>query len=99
MTTPLTIEVRSRDGSPVVAARGEIDLSNVESFSKALQSIDDHDDAEPILVDLSAIEYLDSSGINALFAHADRIRVLANAILLPVLEVSGLTEVVTVEPA
>ena len=50
-------------------------------------------------VDLSGVEYLDSGGINVLFAHADDIHVIANPILMPVLKISGLTDVASVESA
>lgn len=52
-----------------------------------------------VLVDLSAVEYLDSAAINALAAHADRIELIAHPILMPVLKVSGLTELTAIVPA
>ena len=39
-------------------------------------------------VDLSGVEYLDSGGINVLFAHAGGIHLIANPILMPVLKIS-----------
>ncbi|PRC58646.1 anti-anti-sigma factor, partial [Mycobacterium sp. ITM-2017-0098] len=56
-------------------------------------------DGSPLHVDLSAIDYLDSGAINVLFDHADSIDVLVNPILLPVLTVSGLTDVASVRAA
>ncbi|PRC57368.1 anti-anti-sigma factor, partial [Mycobacterium sp. ITM-2017-0098] len=56
-------------------------------------------DGSPLHVDLSAIDYLDSGAINVLFDHADPIDVLVNPILLPVLTVSGLTDVASVRAA
>ena len=50
-------------------------------------------------VDLTGVEYLDSGAINALFGHAASLRLIANPILMPVLQISGLTDVATVEPA
>lgn len=52
-----------------------------------------------LLVDLSAVEYLDSAAINTLAAHADRIELVAHPILMPVLRISGLTELTTIESA
>ena len=52
--------------------------------------------AESFLVDLSAVEYLDSAGINALFGHVSRVRIIAPPLLLPVLNVSGLGEITSV---
>jgi anti-anti-sigma factor len=92
MATPLTIAVVRRDASTVVLkARGEIDLSNIDTFAAAL--------VDATVVDLSGVEYIDSGGINALFANAVHIHVIANPILLPVLKISGLADVVSVESA
>jgi anti-anti-sigma regulatory factor len=92
MATPLSIAVVGRnDGAVVLTATGEIDLSNIDTFAEAL--------VDATVVDLSGVEYLDSGGINELFANADHIHVIANPILLPVLKISGLTDVVSVEAA
>lgn len=92
MATPLSIDVvRRNDGTVVLTATGEIDLSNIDTFADAL--------VDATVVDLSGVDYLDSGGINALFGNADHIHVIANPILLPVLKISGLTDVVSVESA
>ncbi len=52
-----------------------------------------------LTIDLSGIDYLDSGAINLLFSHADRIELVVNPILLPVLKVSGLADVVNVQHA
>jgi anti-anti-sigma regulatory factor len=52
-----------------------------------------------VTVDLSGVEYLDSGGINVLFAHANDIHLMANPLLIPVLKISGLTDVASVESA
>lgn len=95
MTTPLTLSTdRQDDGTLVLTATGEIDLSNIASFTKALA---DATASGPVTVDLRGVEYLDSGGINALFTHADHISLVANPMLMPLLTVSGLPELVTVE--
>jgi anti-anti-sigma regulatory factor len=92
MPTPLSLSVvRREDESVVLTATGEIDMSNIDVFADALTGA--------TLVDLSGVEYLDSGGINALFANADHIHVIANPLLLAVLKISGLTDVVSVESA
>ena len=56
----------------------------------------------PITVDLSAVKYLDSAGINVLFKHADeidRLHLIVHPFLLRVLTISGLSEIATVQPA
>jgi anti-anti-sigma regulatory factor len=96
MPTPLTVDTDlSNDGKLVVVASGDIDLSNIGVFSRALNDAASTDGA--ITVDLSEVEYLYSGAINALFTHADRIDlIIANRYLIPALTVSGLTELATV---
>ncbi len=102
MTTPLTLDTaRRNDGNLVLTAAGEIDLSNIDAFNQALTTATTEagGSGETLTVDLSAVEYLDSAAINALFARADDIRLVAHPLLMPILNVSGLTELVTTEPA
>ncbi|MYS23532.1 anti-anti-sigma factor [Streptomyces sp. DvalAA-14] len=86
---------RGTDGGAVLAALGEIDMSNVDTFRSALA------EAIPaggtLRVDLTDVHYLDSAGLAVLFDHAPRISLIAGALLEPVLTISGLTEIVTVE--
>ena len=95
MATPLSIDTVQRDGEVVLTAAGEIDLSNVEEFSGALTAAGT--DGSRLIVDLSEVLYLDSGAINVLFSNAGRIRLIANPILMPVLRISGLTDVAVVE--
>lgn len=100
MATPLSVNVdRGSDGIPVVAAAGEIDLSNVDTFARALSQAIAESGSSPssLVVDMTAVEYLDSAAINTLFDYAEHIRIIANPVLLPVLTVGGLTQVATVE--
>ena len=101
MTTPLTLNIDYRDGGTVaLVATGEIDLSNVDTFSRAINdAIAKAGSGGTVTVDLSAVEYLDSGGINVLFTHADHIRVIVKPLLIPVLKISGLSELTTVESA
>lgn len=102
MPTSLTLDTaRRNDGQVVLTAAGEIDLSNIDAFNQALSSAtaEAEGNGGMFTVDLSAVEYLDSSAINALFARAAHIDVIAHPLVMPVLTVSGITELVTVEPA
>jgi len=103
MPTSLTLDTaRSGDGGLVLTATGEIDLSNVEPFSQALTTaVADADtgDAQRLVVDLSGVEYLDSAAVNVLFPHAERIRVIAHPFLVRIFDISGFSEVATVEPS
>ncbi|HZA12240.1 STAS domain-containing protein [Mycobacterium sp.] len=102
MPTPLTLDTARRsDGKVVLSAAGEIDLSNIGRFDQALTTAvaEAASSGGTLTLDLSAVEYLDSAAINALFARADHIQLIAHPVLMSVLTISGLTELVTVEPA
>ncbi len=100
MATALTITTdRREDGASAVTAAGEIDLTNIDAFAAALDDACTARVGTAVIVDLSGIEYLDSGGINVLFGHANDIHVIANPILMPVLKISGLTDVASVESA
>lgn len=101
MVTPLGLTTDSRDdGSLVVRATGELDLSNIDMFSEALTDARKAGaDHHQLTVDLSGVDYLDSCAISVLFDHAENIDIVVNPILMPVLKISGLTEVTTVRPA
>lgn len=99
MATPLQLRTERHDGELVLVAVGELDLSNVHTFAGAIGSAVAGTDGAPLHVDLSEVEYLDSGAINVLFDHAESIDLVVNPMLLPVLSVSGLTDVVTVKPA
>jgi anti-anti-sigma factor len=100
MPTSLTLDTaRCSDGKLILIATGEIDLSNVDAFDQALSAATAEVAAsgETLTVDLTAVEYLDSAAINALFTRAEDIRLVAHPLLMPVLTISGLSELVTVE--
>ncbi len=102
MATPLNLNTdRDADGTPRITAAGEIDLSNIDVFTEALATAS-AGTRGPITVDLGAVKYVDSAGINALFDHADqvdRLHVIVHPLLVRVLTISGLSEIATVEPA
>jgi anti-sigma B factor antagonist len=96
MTTPLTLSTDRRpDGRAVLTATGEIDMSNAGQLGEALAQAGDG----PLIVDLTAVEYLDSAGLTVLFTHADHIELVAASLLVPVLTISGLSEITQVRKA
>ncbi|KUI45454.1 anti-anti-sigma factor [Mycobacterium sp. GA-1199] len=102
MPTPLTVRTGRRDdGTVVLSAAGELDLSNIDAFTDAIAAVGRRSqETARLTIDLSAVEYLDSGAINALFEHAPQIRtIVANPILMPVLTISGLTSVAQVQAA
>ncbi len=92
MTTPLTLSTHQRpDGRRVLTAVGEIDMTNADVFRDALAAGQPGD--QPLLVDLTGVEYLDSAGLTALFTYADHIELIATPLLAPVLNISGLHDI------
>lgn len=102
MPTSLTLDTARRiDGKLVLTAAGEIDMSNIDAFNQALTSATTElgSGGGTLTVDLSAVEYLDSAAVNVLFARAERIDVVAHPLLMSIFTVSGLAELVTIQPA
>ena len=60
----LGIETRAEDEVTVVALSGEFDLAGVERFEIALGRLESGPGA--VLVDLSGLDFMDSSGLRAL---------------------------------
>ncbi len=52
-----------------------------------------------LTVDLSSVDYLDSAAINALVPHAESVQIVANPVLMRVLQVSGLGELTKIRPS
>ena len=93
MTTPLTLSTdRHPDGRTVLTAVGEIDMSNAGQLRDAL----DQAGGAPLVIDLTSVEYLDSAGLTVLFSHAGHIELVATPLLVPVLRISGLSEITDV---
>lgn len=102
MPTLLTLDTAlTNEGQLVLVAVGEIDLSNIDTFNEALATAtaEAAGGGGKFTVDLSGVEYLDSAAINALFAHADDIRLVAQPLLMSALTMSGLAELVSIEVA
>lgn len=95
MTTPLELSARrDADGVTVLTAAGEIDMSNAAGFRDALSQAGAGDAA--FIVDLTGADYLDSADLTALLPYASRVKIIAAAVLAPVLSVTGLDPVTTV---
>ena len=93
MTTPLSLATHLRlDGTQVLTAVGEIDMSNADSFREALNRASAAD-GRLVVVDLTGVEYLDSAGLTVLFTHAAHLELIATPLLAPVLTISGLADI------
>ena len=74
MATPLNLTADvGADGTPRVTASGEIDLSNIDAFTDALETAS-AGTRGPITVDLSAVKYLDSAGIRLVYRLRESLR-------------------------
>ncbi|MBK3636186.1 STAS domain-containing protein [Streptomyces asoensis] len=92
MPTQLTLtHGRTSAGGSLLTVAGEIDMSNSTALADAIDDV-----RGPLVVDLTGVEYLDSAGLNVLFAHAERLEIVATPLLQPVLAVSGLARLVEV---
>jgi anti-sigma B factor antagonist len=68
--TPLEIGVERRDGATVVSVGGEVDMATAPQLCACLREL-----SGPVIVDLSRVNFLDSSGMAVLVgarARADR---------------------------
>jgi len=73
MSTLARLEDEWHDEVPVARVEGEVDASNVKEIGDRLRSLLSNRSVA-MVVDLSATTYLDSAGINLLFALADEMR-------------------------
>jgi anti-sigma B factor antagonist len=84
MTQPLEIDTSSLPRALVVRARGDIDMASApEVGAEVLQAARTHE-SECLVLELGAVEYIDSSGLELLFRlHA---------------ELAGSRELITIAP-
>jgi anti-sigma B factor antagonist len=82
----------------VISLAGELDESNVATVRQAIHEATERADDEILVVDLSMLEFIDSSGIAVLFALADlgdaRLRIVPSRApgVERVLRLTGLTD-------
>jgi len=90
MSTALTLTTGRRpDGATVLAAAGEIDMSNAGDFSAALAGAAGDG---MFVVDLTAVEYIDSAGLAAIFPYVERVRLIARPLLAPRHRIVSITQ-------
>lgn len=71
--TILEVESEERDGLVHVALRGELDLSTVSKVQEELERVDAESPALVVL-DLSSLSFLDSTGLRCVITAAERAR-------------------------
>lgn len=96
---PFTAQIEQRDGATVVAFRGDLDVATRRSARDALQAAL-NTGAGPLELDLTDIEFLDSTGLTVLVNTANEAQRLDRPFTIRVpegqarrtLELSGLAE-------
>ena len=104
--TGADVAVESEGGSRRFTITGEIDLGNAADIEAAI--VDGiSNQVSDVLVDLSGVEYIDSSGMRILFALAGKLKTLQVRLVVAapvgsparrVVELSGMAAVVELEP-
>ncbi len=64
----MTVTRDDRDNSPVLVVRGEVDLSTGGRLRDTVSGVLQQAGAGPVILDLSAVEFLSSSGLGHLVA-------------------------------
>lgn len=93
------------DGLPVLVARGEIDVYTSPDFRRELAALV-AGDAKRVVVDLAAVDFIDSSGLGVLVGALKRLRERDGSIVLrgmtpstkKVFDITGLTNLFSTEP-
>lgn len=101
---PATIAIETQldpSGSAIVILSGELDASNVASLETAMASVTARA-PHRVTFDLSALGFMDSSGIAVLINTAAKVSEVylrqPSPIIRRVLESTGLSSLLTVEP-
>lgn len=86
--------LRTIDDTPVLALKGEVDISNVADFQRALEAVPE---ADTVVIDMSAVPFLDSTALAAIvrYRNASAARgcsvtlVIANPLVLRIFEITN----------
>ena len=106
MLEPLELDHRQdENGREVVMVKGEIDVATSPALREELYATIDRG-ARTLVVDLSQLGFIDSSGLGVLVATLKHIRERDGELILSgldhpamrVFEITGLTELFTIEP-
>jgi anti-sigma B factor antagonist len=98
----LAIDVKREDGATVLVLRGDLDLSTAPDLREALVEV--IDEGARIVIDMEAIDFLDSAGLGILVGGLKRARTnggelelvcSSHAVLKPI-EITGLDRVFTI---
>lgn len=108
--SPFVALVHSRGGVPVVKVSGELDLLSAPRFRSALEEavsgVPAHDHPAIVVADLGGVEFMDSSGVNALVGATrtfmdggGKVRLVTKASpVVRTIEITGLDQIFEVYP-
>ena len=104
MNVPASVTIDARGSTLWVSLRGEMDMGNADAIQATLRDAIEHG-VDRVVIDLSRLAFVDSSGVRVLLALASRLRerrrelvlvVPDQGIVRRVLAVSGVDAVVPV---
>jgi anti-sigma B factor antagonist len=102
LPTPVAeFTVETATGTPVLVITGEIDISTAPQLREHLQQLDAHE----VVVDLTAMTFIDSTGLGVLVGAVKRLHESGGDLVLrhpsrstrKVLDISGLAQMVKIE--
>jgi anti-sigma B factor antagonist len=96
----LEVDTQKRDRWSVVALRGEIDVYTAPRLRQALIDLVDADETD-ILVDMTRVDFLDSTGLGVLVGGLKRVKAKEGSLeivatqdkILKIFEITGLSKV------
>ena len=102
----LEVDTSQRNGRNVLALRGEIDVYTAPRLRQALIDLVEKG-ARDILVDMSKVDFLDSTGLGVLVGGLKRVKanegsleiVATNERILKIFEITGLSKVFPMHPS
>lgn len=101
----MNIAESRRDGNLIIAPSGRIDTATSSEFDHHLSSVIDRGDVQ-LLIDLSSLEYISSTGLSAFLSAAKKVKAAGGRIALAglnsrirlVFEMSGFLRLFPVYP-
>ena len=103
----LKVSSRSQEGHVIVIATGEIDLYTAPKLQSELAAIIDSADPDTrVVLDMSGVDFCDSTGMNVLLSGLRQVRERGGELelaaprpaIMKILQVTGLDSVFTITP-
>lgn len=89
------------EGAPLLKLRGELDMLSAVNLRETVEGLVDHQ-CDHLVVDLSELDFMDSSGIAVLIYAVNSIKAIelrnASPIIRRIIEATGLSNVLRLDP-